>query len=143
MIKLDWNPSAKKLREFGFFALAGFGLLGALVAWRLNAFAGSGSWFWPVVLWSLAVVCPLLGLLAPHLLKPLFVGLTLLAFPIGWVVGMVVMGILYFGIFTPLAAYFRLIKRDELRLRERPEAESFWIKSPETPPPAASYYRQS
>jgi hypothetical protein len=143
MIEIDWNPSTKKLREFGLFALGGFGVLGALLAWRLHAFSGSGQWLWPVTVWTLAVISPILGCLVPRILKPLFIGLSFAAFPIGWVISMFIMGIIFFGIFTPIALFFRLIGRDELSLRTKHEAKTFWIKSPATPPAASSYYRQS
>jgi hypothetical protein len=52
-----------------------------------------------------------------------------------------VLGLLYYGIFTPLALVFRLKGRDPLMRFRRPETQSYWI-----PKPAITdlrrYYRQ-
>lgn len=50
----------------------------------------------------------------------------------GWIsVG--VLGLIYFGVLTPVAVVLRLLGRDALRLR-RGDADSYWI--PSGPPPA-------
>jgi len=143
MIEFDWTPSDRKLREFGFFALIGFGILGFILAHRLHSFEERGPWTWPMIAWALAVTCPIVGLLAPSFLRPLFLVLSLMAFPIGLIVGTFILTVLYFGLFTPLAVLFRIFGRDALRLRGDEKATSYWIQPPSAPPSPASYYRQS
>ena len=95
-----------------------------------------------LVLAGLALVVGLLGLVAPRLIRPIYVGWMIAAFPIGWVVSHVVQALIFYGLFTPVALVFRLIGRDVLRRRRRPEVVSYFV--PKTiPTDPASYLRQS
>jgi len=141
---IDLNPDAKTLRSFGFVALGGFGLL-ALAAYReslIFAF-GLGEARVPVALGlaTLGVVSALLSLVAPRANRWLYAGMTLVALPIGWVVSHVLLGALFFGIFTPIALLFRALRRDELRLRYDPTAASYWSEA-RSPRPHEAYFRQ-
>ena len=116
------NPSAKMLREFGIIALFGFGLVGALLGLKWEAWTAS------YVLWALGAVSFVLALVQPRLLLPLYVVLMVVAFPIGFVISNVILLALYFGLFTPFSMVFRLIGRDTMKRKFEPEAESYWIK---------------
>ncbi len=116
------NPSAKILREFGIIALFGFGLVGALLGLKWEAWTAS------YMLWALGAVSFVLALVQPRLLLPLYVVLMVVAFPIGFVISNVILLALYFGLFTPFSMVFRLIGRDTMKRKFEPEAESYWIK---------------
>ncbi len=120
----DFNikPSSKMLREFGIIALFGFGLVGALLGLKWDAWTAS------YVLWALGAVSFVLALVQPRLLLPLYVALMVVAFPIGFVISNVILLALYFGLFTPFSMVFRLIGRDTMKRKFEPEAESYWIK---------------
>ena len=141
MIDVDWNPDRKTLRQFGWVALFGFGLIGALVAWRTGAFSGSGRWTAAGVLWTLAIACPVLSIARPELLRFIYLPLMAIALPIGLVVGTLLLLLTFVLIFTPLALWFRVIRRDELHLSPDPDASTYWrpAESGRTP---ESYYRQ-
>ncbi len=86
---------------------------------------------------TVAVICAVLGLvlgpvglIRPQSLKPIFVGWMYLAFPIGWVVSHVVLGVLFYGLFTPVGLVFRLMGRDTLVLRRPEAAASYWVPKP-------------
>ncbi len=76
------------------------------------------------------------------MLRPVFLGATIITLPIAVVVGESVMMLAYFGFFLPLATAFRLAKRDALRLKCDREASSYWQVKPERHD-VSSYYRQS
>ena len=59
-------------------------------------------------------------------LKPAFVGLSLAAWPVGWVVSSLALGLLYYAVFTPVALVFRLIGRDALSRRFDRQAATYW-----------------
>ncbi|MEM7143937.1 MAG: SxtJ family membrane protein [Verrucomicrobiota bacterium] len=141
MIEIDWKPKEKVLRQFGWICLPGFGLVGLVVAWHLGCFEGSGRWTPSCVLWGIGVLSWLTGLVAPRCLKWLFVGMMLVAFPIGMVVGTVILLLLFFLLFTPLALVFKVIGRDEMQRSVGGGESSYWIKIDEKRAPA-SYYRQ-
>lgn len=132
---LPRNPTPKQLRQFGG---AGFGFFLLLLA--LPAFLRER----PVAASVFATVALLLGLvvwLAPRALKWPFLVASFVTFPIGWALSQLILAFLFFGLFTPLAWFFRLRGRDPLQLR-RPEAvNSYWVekKQPEDP---VRYLRQ-
>ncbi len=145
MMEVNWNPPAKQLRSFGWICLVAFGALGAWLRYRQTLFgfefrpetATTVAW----TLWSIAGVSALLALLAPRALRPLHVLLTAISLPIGLVISHVLMALLYYGLFTPLALIFRIIGRDALDRRFEPEAATYWTKrKPVTDP--KQYFRQ-
>ena len=55
---------------------------------------------------------------------------------LGKVVSPIALGILFYGVVTPLAVVIRLTGKDPLRLKLDPAAESYWIvREPPGPPP--------
>src|SRR3954454_20090146 len=56
----------------------------------------------------------IVGLIKPAAVRWLFVGATVAAFPIGWVVTHVVLAAMFYLVLTPMAVWFRLRGRDEL-----------------------------
>jgi hypothetical protein len=132
VLDLDLDPPRKALRTFGVAAAA--------VA---AAFATLGS---PpdavrVSLLAVAGLCLLLAVAAPPLLRPLYVVLMVLVFPIGLVVSYAVLGLIFFGLLTPLGLVFRLFGRDSLGRRWEPSAATYWVsRGPTTRP--ERYFRQ-
>ena len=144
MLRIDLRPDQRKLRQFGFIALAGFGAL-AVMAWfeRLVFAFGLGE-ARPIaagVLAGLGLLSALLSLVHPRANRPLYVGLTLLALPVGYLVSYLTMGALFYLLITPLGLFFRIVGRDPLHRRFRREAGSYWIP-PGPRPPRERYFRQ-
>ena len=135
MITINWHPSEKMLRQFGWISLAGFGIF-ASIAWFKF-----GSQPVTIAFAALAVLAPAVGMIQPRLLKFLYIGLSLITFPIGFVVSNLVLLLIFLLVFTPLALIFRLIGRDELRLRLDRTAPTYWRKYDPDRRNPASYYR--
>lgn len=72
----------------------------------------------------IALLC-LVGAIAPAVMRPVFITLMAITSPIGHVMSMVVLGVVYYMVLTPLAWVFRMTGRDVLR-RRRPESDSYW-----------------
>lgn len=133
MIELNLNPDERILRQFGVVALVGFGALAAMAFTESMLFSfGLGEARLRVagILLSAGVVSLVLGVIAPKANRPLFVALSLLSFPIGFVLSYVIMGALYFGLFAPLAILFRLVGRDSMQRRYDRDAQSYWRSIP-------------
>ena len=94
-----------------------------------------------MILGAIALVMGLLGLVAPALLRPIYVGWMVLAFPIGWTISLFTLAIMYYGLFTPLALIFRLLGRDPLDRRFEPAAETYWTPKA-TPTDPRRYFKQ-
>jgi hypothetical protein len=120
---IDFRPSDRKLRQFAGLWLGFFLVLAAWQAYRQHTAAAA-------ILAALALTVGPLGLVLPRLVQPIFVGWTVLAFPIGWVVSNTILALLYFGLFTPVALVFRLVGRDALALRRRAGAATYWTPKP-------------
>ena len=58
--------------------------------------------------------------------RTVFLGLMFVAIPIGFVLSTVLLGVLYYLMFTPLALWFKLRGRDTMRRKLEPDAKSYW-----------------
>ena len=98
----------------------------------------------PAILLALAgvaVIIACLAFLQPRMVRPLFVGLILVAAPIGMIVGELAMLSIYLGIFLPISLLFRIVRRDALQLRIDRQADSYWQSKAEPKDPASYYHR--
>ena len=140
MIAVDFNPNQKKLKEFGFFSLGGFFLIGLILGLKFR-WIQEGEWLVPGILWGIAVLSALLALVAPKLLKPSYLLLTAISAVIGPVIATIIMGLIFLLIFFPLGLIFKLRKRDELHLKLSRDIETYWEPQPEAQSPER-YFRQ-
>lgn len=144
IITIDWNPTRKNLRIFGAIALVAFGLFGALAHWRIgpgSAIPAGASGPTAYVLWALAAYAGLCAAMLPTAVKPLYLLLTVVTYPIGFVLSYVLMAAMFYLVVTPVGVLFKIIGRDAMTRRFDPSARSYWI---ERRPPASvkRYFRQ-
>ena len=66
----------------------------------------------------------------PKILLPFNKLWMILGFLLSIIISPIVMGLIFFGIFTPLAILMRLVKRDELNLKYN-NKKSYWINRSE------------
>ena len=144
MVTIDWHPAPEKLRQFAYFAPVGFGLIGLLVAWHLGAPGNidqATTWtpsFW---LWGTGLVTLLIGAIKPLMVKPLYVVLSAITAPLGWLIGNLVLLLLFSLLVAPLGILFRLIGRDALDRHFRDGSETYW-RDHESATDLKRYYRQ-
>ena len=141
LIEINWKPGSRMLRQFAVIWLIGFTLVGCIVGWKLGVFHGSAKWTAPLVIWILAAVVGLFGILAPETVRPIYVGWMAIGWPIGYVVSHILFGVVYFVLFTSVAVFFRLVGRDALQRRFDKEAQTYWIKRAAMPSPK-DYFNQ-
>jgi hypothetical protein len=129
------DPTGKDLFVFG-LALATLGTVASMMAaYKFEApqvARGIGVAF-AVLLAVYAVV--------PPWRKPIFLGWTYATSPIGWVIGTVLMGVVYYGVVMPVGLTLRLLGRDPLTKGPVPGVESYCIERPERPGPDR-YFKQ-
>lgn len=144
MVELDWNPDRRTLRQFGAVALVGFGAIAALAwnEWLVFSFGLGAARPWVAgVLAGLGVLGGIFGLVAPAANKPLYVGVSLVAFPIGFVLSYLILGFLFYGIIAPVGAGLRIAGKDPMARRLEPDAPSYWSDA-RPPRSRESYFRQ-
>jgi hypothetical protein len=107
-------------RRFGFVLAAAFALIG--IRWLIghrNPIVYRGCLIAASILLLLAII-------APRSLAPLNRAWFRLGRILGKIVSPLVMGMIFFGVLTPVAVVTRLFGRDALRLKRR-EVNSYWI----------------
>lgn len=110
----------RTLRQFGALCLVLFGGLAA----RSAAAGGVRA---AVMLSVIAIAVGVRGLISPEAIRPVFMALMTVTRPVGLLVNRLVLGALYYGVFTPLAVIFRLRGRDALQRRRHPR-DTYWLR---------------
>jgi hypothetical protein len=117
-------------RSFGLVFAGFFTLLGLYNGWY-----GGQAWSWLIVVAALFLA---VALIRASLLQPLNKLWTKLGLLLGAIINPIVLGLLFFLVFTPIGALARLLGKDFLGLKRKPEAESYWIsRDPPGPEPAS------
>jgi len=130
MVELNLRPDARTLRQFGWIALGGFGLLALVAANGWLVFSALGDDWRAPLAWTfaaLAGVSALFSLVFPQANLPLYVGLMIVAFPIGFVLSYVIMATLFYVVIAPIGFALRLVGQDPLDRRFLPNARSYWL----------------
>jgi carbamoyltransferase len=123
MIDIQWNPTRRELRLFGLIGLPAPLLILALVSWlRL------GWLVVPVLLIALAAGSIAAGIVAPRVLRPISVGLSLLGFPIAWLVSHLLLAVVYFCFVTPIGWLLRRLGHDPLDRRVDRNRATYWVE---------------
>lgn len=120
MIPINFRPDRKILAEFSEFWLFFIGMVACPLAYL------RGRPVLAAACWVAAVLVRLIGATRPAWLRPLFVGMTVATYPIGWAVSNLTLVLLYYGAFTPIALVFRLIGRDALTRTLDRSAPTYW-----------------
>jgi hypothetical protein len=121
---IPFHPTRQTLRVF---ALGLALLLGGVATWQ---FLTANNVFAALLLGGLALVVGILGWAFPTWVRPVFVGWLILVFPVNWLLSHVLLGLIFFLLVTPLGLFFRLIGRDVLGRRGRPDQETYWVAKP-------------
>lgn len=106
-------------RKFGFF----FTLLFAISAFYLYCFVDMS---WAFVLASISFILLIITLVKSQALLPLNKMWMRLGLFLGKITSPIILGLIFFGLFTPIAIMMRLGGRDELRLKFTSKT-SHWI----------------
>ena len=133
LIDLNLNPSDRQLRQFGAVCFPAL----PLIAWIWGANPSTIA-----VCGGAGLATAFLAFVVPAVIKPLFLGLTIVATPIGIVVGEIMLFLVYLLVFFPIGTIFRILGRDALQLKIDRNRDSYWQKK-HPPKDIASYFRQS
>ncbi len=116
----------KELRNFGLVVGGVFCVIG----------------IWPMIrhgealrLWAFVPAAPLmlLGLVAPNTLGPLFKVWMKVGRIMGWVNTRIILGVLYFGLITPMGVVMRMFGWDSMRRVLSRDAETYRVVRPARP----------
>jgi hypothetical protein len=134
-IEIKWHPSRGELRTF---TLVWFPAFCAVVAWILWSRVGRTP---AIAVLATGAALVAVGLVVPAVMRGVFVGLSVVTFPIGFVISHVVLAVVYFVVLTPIALIARAFGHDPRRRRATSRAASYWIDRP-APRDKADYFKQ-
>jgi hypothetical protein len=106
--------------------------------WTFTGVFAVGAFFYPWVL-ALAGVTALVTLIRAQWLTPLNRAWMKFGELLHHVVAPLVLGLIYFGLFTPVAIGMRAFGRDVMKRRFEPQAPSYWVKRDPPGPPDDSF----
>jgi hypothetical protein len=122
LVEMNWNPGRTELRRFSAIWLPAF-----LVVSGALLFRSSRLLVIPSILGSAALVSVALGLWAPIRMKPVYVGLNVVALPFGWLASHAILVFVYFLVITPVGLARRILGRDSLSRSFDRTAKSYWL----------------
>jgi len=102
------KATIKELRSFGLVVGSVFALIGI---WPI-LFRGESWHLWAVVVGGLLIIC---GGLVPAVLAPVHKGWMWVGHVLGWINTRILLGIVYFGLITPMGIFFRLMGKDTMQ----------------------------
>jgi len=114
-----------------------------IVVFAVLAIVFKFGWL-PIGAWGMVAIAAFFlvgGYVLPVLLRPVYFTLLVGTFPLGLVMGPVVLGIMFYGVFTPVAFVFKLMGRDPMTRKFDPNAKTYWVEhDPATS--AKRYFKQ-
>jgi hypothetical protein len=126
--------SKSELRKFGLTVGTAFAVFGAISWWR-------GHELPPRILWTLAGLLIVPGLLAPSILGPVQRGWMAFAMVLGHINTRIILTVLYYLVMTPVGLVMRLF-RDPLDRSLKDTRDSQWVRREQQPVDVARYERQ-
>ncbi len=120
IVKINWKPSPRDLRQWGLIMLPATIVVGAIMYWLL------GHPGFAKFLWVFGAVCFLTGITGTLLAKPFYYAWMGFVFTVATVIGVTTLTLAYYGVVTPIAIIAKLLGRDRLHLAEPPKDASLW-----------------
>lgn len=117
------DPDTQELRKFGLVFSAGLLVIfGVVLPWLADR-------PWPKWPWLVAAIVSSAALLVPRALKGFFLLWTKLGHVLGWINTRIILGVIFFTIFAPIALILRLTGKDFLLRRLDATSPSYRINS--------------
>jgi hypothetical protein len=144
LIPVTLRPSRRQLRTFGLITAVLTAVVGASFyfrghMWGISVEPALGSQLGHI-LWGASVALVVAAFAVPKAFVPLYVLLTVVTLPIGFVMSHILIATIYFVIITPIALVMRVLGRDTMTRKLDRAAPTYWVKRSETKP--GRYLRQ-
>ena len=126
----------REIKQYRSFGLMVGGIFVAIGFWPLIRH-GEGIRIWAVVLGSVLVV---LGLLLPSRLGPIYKTWMAVGNVLGWINTRIILGIIYYGLVTPMGLVMRVWRKDSMRRQYDETVNTYRVLR--RPRPASHMLRQ-
>jgi len=121
-------------KSFGFTFTVVFALLGGWLWWKKSS--------WGLPLLGVSAGFALFATLVPRLLRPLNIAWMYFGALLNLIVSPIIMGLIYFVVFTPVSLFFRITRRDALNRKFDGALSSYWLERKPPGPDGATLPRQ-
>jgi hypothetical protein len=138
---INWNPAEKTLRQFGWVCLVGFTLVTWVWTGRPLSFSSASAWTPTLIALGLGAMAAVVGSIYPKALKPIFVGLSMVTFPIGLVISELFLATIFLLLFGSVALLFRMMGFDPMTRQFDRSAHTYWTPKAQ-PQNVKQYYKQ-
>ncbi len=122
LAKINWNPSGKQLRAFGWTMLVAFPLFGLLLAWRFD------SWMAFYVCLAIGIIFAGASLFIPPLGRPLYQGWMAIGFALSYVIPPIIISLAFYLMLTPMGFLRRLFSKDPMGQQKAEPGATYWKK---------------
>jgi|JI8StandDraft_1071087.scaffolds.fasta_scaffold384955_2 ABC-type uncharacterized transport system permease subunit len=121
MLEINKNPSARELNWFGLLLIIFAAGVGSWLYFRGSPFAGQ-------LVWGVGGGLAAVFFAVPPARRYIYLGWLYAAYPIGYVVSHVIMGVIYFGVVTPVGLIMRALGHDPMTRSFDKQAKTYWIE---------------
>jgi hypothetical protein len=132
-IRVRQDPKIKSLRSFGL--LVG-GVFALMAVWPV-LFRGQPPRTWAMIA-AIGLMLP--ALVIPKILEPVYRAWMAIGNVLGWINSRIILGIVFFLVFTPAGWMMRLFKKDPMRLLSKGSSKTYRI--PRMPRPESHMKQQ-
>ncbi len=112
--------TSKQLRSFGLLVGGVFALIGLWPA----LFRGQTPRAWALLAAGLLV---LPAVVLPKTLKPIYRVWMAVGYVLGWVNSRIILGVVFYTVFTPAGVIMRLLGKDPMRRGPKPDADTYRV----------------
>ena len=140
--EINWQPDTAELRKFAWSLIIGFPCIAIvffLAKWAKTQSVPEPRFF--LLLGGIGAAAGVVSLLIRPLARLLYPVWYFLAACVGIVMANLIFAVLFYGLFTPIGLFMRVIGRDALNLKWKKSAATHWIDAPPAPP-AERYFSQ-
>ena len=122
LLEINRNPSRRDLAWFGLVLFLFFLVIGGVLG---RALASDVARY---VAWAAGAILALAYYAVPGWRRPMFVGWMYAASPIGFVMSHLLLGVVYFGVVTPIGLLMRAMGHDPMTRRFDRSATTYWVE---------------
>lgn len=120
--EIQWNPTPREVRLFGLIWFPLFYLVvGGVAWWKFDV--PRVAWG----IWTIGVTLSVIGAFSPALTRFLLIALSIVTYPLGWLVSHLLLGLIFYGVVTPIGFVLRLFGYDPLQRKFDRNAKTYWV----------------
>jgi hypothetical protein len=117
---MNQQPTSKDLRQFGLIVGGVFSVIGL---WPM-VFRDDSPRLWAIIIGSLLIV---LGAVVPRSLKQIHFVWMKVGHVLGWINTRIILGVIYYALFTPMGLIMRLMGKDSMHRVFRQDATTYRV----------------